>query len=129
MKRKAIIIKSSSDGKRLIAVDKVHADEILKFLQDKNLYKKFELICKTILSGMRNSELYDKEVINHRCRHVTAMKFKGKCNARIYCQEIREKDKTFIVVAAELLPGKKNQKNTSKEISLIEKVAIYEYYI
>ncbi len=129
MKRTAKIIKSAPDGKRFIAVDKENATEIMHFLQDNNLSKKFELICSTILSGIKNSELYDKEDINSKCKNVTAMKFKSKQNTRIYCQEVKQKDKTLVIVTSELLPKKKNQKNKDKEINLIEKVAGYDYQI
>ena len=129
MKKIAKIIKSSKDGKRHIAVDTNNADEILKFLTANNLVKKFELICGVVLLGFRNSDLYDKEDINKRCRHVTAMKFKGNINARIYCKEINQENRTLIIVAAELLPGKKNQKNRQKEVNLIEKVAGYDFEI
>jgi hypothetical protein len=93
------------------------------------LSKKFELICSTILSGIKNPELYDKEDINNRCKNVTAMKLKSKQNTRIYCQEVKQKDKTLVIVTSELLPKKKNQKNKDKEINLIEKVAGYDYQI
>lgn len=129
MKRKAKIIKSAPDGKRYIAVDKENANEILHFLQDNKLTKKFELICSVILAGIKNPELYDKEDINNKCKNVTAMKFKGKQNTRIYCQEVKQKDKTLVVITSELLPRKKNQKNKEKEINLIEKVASYDYQI
>jgi hypothetical protein len=129
VKRTAKIIKSAPDGKRFIAVDKENATEIMHFLQDNNLSKKFELICSTILSGIKNSELYDKEDINSKCKNVTAMKFKSKQNTRIYCQEVKQKDKTLVIVTSELLPKKKNQKNKDKEINLIEKVAGYDYQI
>lgn len=129
MKRKAKIIKSAEDGKRFIAVDSDNATKILQFLNDKKLAKKFTLICDTILLGLKNTELYDKENINTKCKSVTAMKFKGYLNTRIYCQEVKRKNKTLVIVTSELLPKKKNQKNQQKEISLIEKVAGYEYEI
>jgi len=129
VKRTAKIIKSALDGKRHIAVDSENAGDILQFLKENKLIKKFELICTTILSGIRNSELYDKEDINDKCRSVTAMKFKGRQNARIYCKEVKQKNKTLIIVTSELLPKKKNQRNQQKEITLIEKVAGYDYQI
>jgi hypothetical protein len=129
VKRNAKIIKSAKDGKRHIAVDSENADEILQFLKENNLYKKFDLICTTILSGIRNTDLYDKEDINDKCKNVTAMKFKGSQNTRIYCKEVKQKDKTLVVVTSELLPKKKKQKNKEKEINLIEKVADYDYQI
>jgi len=129
MKRTAKIIKSSEDGKRLIAVDIENFEEIVYFLEENKLTKKFDLICNTILLGLRNTELYDKENINDRCKSVTAMKFKGRKNTRIYCTEVKQKNKTLVIVTSELLPKKKNQKNKQKEKSIIEKVASYEYKI
>lgn len=127
MKRKIIPIKSSIDGKRRIAIDESNSEEILAFLNEKNLNKKFVLICETILQGLKNTDLYDKEDINTKCKQVTAMKFKSKQNARLYCKEMKSDDKVLIVIVSELLEKKKNQKNQQKEINLIEKVAIYEY--
>ena len=129
MKRIAKIMRSAEDGKRFIAIDSANEKKILQFIEDKRLIKKFELICLTILSGTRNAGLYDKEDINERCKAVTAMKFKGNLNARIYCKEVKLKNKTLIIIASELLESKKNQKNQHKEINMIEKVASYDYKI
>ena len=129
MNRKAKIIRSSDDGKRHIAVDTENWGEILLFLKSKKLVKKFDLICNVIFSGLRNTELYDKEDINNKCKQVTAMKFKGSVNARIYCKEVKQKNKTLVIITSELLENKKNQKNQHKEIHLIEKVANYDYEI
>ncbi|MFW6352404.1 MAG: hypothetical protein ACOC2E_08435 [Bacteroidota bacterium] len=131
MKRKATIIRSSKDRKRYIAIDQDNFEVIMDFLsQDKRHENKFIDICNVILEGLRNTQLYDKENINQKCRDVTAMKFfKGQENARIYCQEVRRKDKTFVIIASELLDRKKTKKNTHKEKNLIEKVASYEFTI
>lgn len=131
MKRKAIIIRSSEDGKRQIAIDQENYSLIYDFIaRDARHKNKFNDMCNLILGELRNPDLYDKENINERCKHVTAMKFfKGQENARIYCKEVRQKDKVFVVVTAELLERKKNQKNQQKEKNIIEKVASYEYEI
>lgn len=131
MKRQAKIIRSSDDGKRHIAIDGVNYQKILEFIfKDERHANKFIDVCNIILTGLRNPKLYDKENINAKCKNVTAMKFfKGQENARIYCQEVNQRGKTFVVVAAELLERKKNRKNKQKEINLIEKVAGYEYEI
>jgi len=92
VKRIAKIIKSAANGKRHIAIDCVNADEILEFLSANNLVKKFNLICQVILMGLRNSDLYDKENINEKSKHVTAMKFKGHINTRIYCMELKKEN-------------------------------------
>jgi len=131
MKRKATIIRSSKDRKRYIAIDQDNFEVIMDFLsQDKRHENKFIDICNVILEDLRNTQLYDKENINQKCRDVTAMKFfKGQENARIYCQEVRRKDKTFVIIASELLDRKKTKKNTHKEKNLIKKVASYEFTI
>lgn len=131
MKKKAIIIRSSADGKIKIAIDQDSYQLIYEFITRDNRHKsKFNDMCNIILNRLRNPDLYDKEEIDTSCKNVTAMKFfKGQENARIYCKEIRQKDKTFIVVTAELLERKKNQKNKQKEKNLIKKVAGYEYEI
>lgn len=130
MKRVAKIFRTSSDGKRCIAIDTENADQILLFLRNNmQLLKKFDLICDLLLNGYRNPDLYDKEDINKHCKNVTAMKFKGGRNPRIYCQELKSNDKTLFIIASELHESKKNQKNQHKEINLIERVASYEYHI
>ena len=78
------------DAGNEIYIDDVNSKEILSFITKDNRHrKKFNFIADIILEGHRNSELYDKENINERCKDVTAMKFfKGQENARIYCMEI-----------------------------------------
>jgi hypothetical protein len=131
VKRKAIILRTSQDGKRQIAVDMENYSEIIGYIsQDPRHKSKFNDICRLILNGLRNTELYDKENINERCKHVTAMKFfKGQENDRIYCKVIHEKNRLFVVVTAALLKRKKTNRNSRREINLIEKIAGYEYEI
>lgn len=127
--RKCEKLISSNDGKRAIYIDSENKDEILKHIRQSERYqKKFKLITDTILEGNRNPELYDKEDINERCKAVTAMKlFKRGENDRIYCKEVHSEGGTHIVVAAVLHKRKKSQKNSNREIALIEKVAGYDY--
>ena len=129
MKRTAIKIRSSDDGKREIYVDEDNANQIIQYIRQSGRHtKKFNHIIDIILGGHRNTELYDKEEINDRCKGVTAMKFfKGQENDRLYCKEITKENKVFVIIMAELRPKKKSQKLTQKEINLIEKVASYEY--
>ena len=129
MKRNAIIIKKSIDGKRCIAVDEELAEELLRFfMQDNRYQKKFNHICELILGSHVNRELYDKEEPDDKCRGVRAMKFfKGQDNARVYCKEVTLKDKTFVVIAAGVLNSKKQNKLSYKELNIIHRVAGYEY--
>jgi len=129
VKRKAIEIRKSGNGKRAIYIDEENAKEIYQYIQqDERHKKKFRFITDTILGGHRNTEVYDKEDIDDKSKGVTAMKFfKGQDNDRIYCKEITKEDKTFVIIAAELHKGKQKQKNKQKEINIIHKVAGYEY--
>lgn len=54
--------------------------------------------------------------------------FKGQENARIYCREITKADKTFIIIASELVKNKKTQKLNQHLLNIIHKVAKYEYH-
>lgn len=129
MHRKAVKIAQSDDKRRAIYIDAVNYREIFSYLvQDQRHVEKFRFITGIILSGLRNPEVYDKEDYNKRTKGVTAMKFfKGQENDRIYCRELTRDDKTFVVVAAELLQRKKSSRLSHKEINLIDKVAGYDY--
>jgi hypothetical protein len=129
LKREAVILEKSDDGKRAIYVDQDNATEIIAYLgQDERHRKKFRFIVSLLLGGFK-SKLYGKEHIDQVCRDVTAMKlFKGQENDRIYCKEIVSKG-TFVIVACEMHLAKKSKKLSHKEISIIQKVATYEYDI
>lgn len=128
--RSAVIYRESADGRRCVALDATNAAELLAYIgQDARHSKKFNHIVDLLLQGSHNTDLYDKEDINERCRDVAAMKlFKGQENDRIYCKQFTDgPQKVFVVVAARLHEKKKNQKNKQAEISIIETVATYNY--
>jgi hypothetical protein len=129
--RKCEIFAQSPDGKRAVCIDKENKKEILAFVMQSPRYRKKWLhIVQLILEGHKNTELYDKEEINDKCKDVTAMKFfKGQENDRLYCKEQKTPEGIFIVVTAEIYPKKKSDKVSKKEIPIIEKVARYEYKI
>ena len=131
MKRKCKILISSKDGKRAIFLDEENSEEIRAYIdRDDRHRNKFRTISNIILEGLRNSNLYDKEDINHKCKDVTAMKFfKGQENDRIYCKEVHSTSGTHIVVAAILYEKKKTTKLTQKQKNIIEKVGGYNYEI
>lgn len=122
---------SSKDGKRAIYIDIENKDEILNYIKQDNRHnKKFLFIAEIVLGGHRNTEVYDKEDINDKCKDVTAMKFfKGQENDRIYCKEIKSDTGTHIVVTSILHEKKKTDKLSSKEIAIINKVGGYNYEI
>lgn len=121
---------ASKDGKRAVYIDDEHRKEILELIEkDERHRKKFNLITDIILRNLRNTNLYDKEDINQKCKDVTAMKFfKGQENYRIYCKEINSSNGVRVVIAA-ILHQKKDNKNTNKERTKIEKVGGYQYEI
>lgn len=129
MKRNAIILKESTNGRLSIAVDEENAEELLKFFQqDKRYQKKFNHICELILGNHVNRELYDKEEPDDKSKGVRAMKFfKGQENARVYCKEVITSEKATVIIASEVLERKKQNKLTHKEINIIHRVASYEY--
>ncbi len=131
MKRKCKYLIGSQDGKRAIYIDEENQQEIISYLtKDKRHNKKFKFISDIILGGHRNSEIYDKEEVNDKCKGVTAMKFfKGQDNDRIYCKEIHSSEGTFIIVAAVLYEKKKTTKLNQEQVKLIEKVGGYDYEI
>ena len=131
MKRKCRKLISSIDGKRAIYIDSENEAEILAYLEkDARHKKKFKFISQIIVEGHRNTEVYDKEEINDKCKGVTAMKFfKGQENDRIYCKEVHSISGTFIVVTAILLEKKKTTKLTNEQITIIETVGGYTYEI
>jgi len=122
---------SSKDEKRAIYIDSINKEEILKYIKkDNRHHKKFLHITEIILGGFKNTDLYDKEDINEKCKDVTAMKFfKGQENDRIYCKEIHSATGTHIVVTSILHERKKGNELSSKEIAIIEKVGGYDYEI
>jgi hypothetical protein len=131
VKRQAKIIRSNEDGSVVVCIDVQNYKPILEFLtKDAGHKKKFNFIVNLVLQRIRNTEVYDKEDINKKSKGVTAMKFfKGQSNDRIYCKEQTIKDRTFVIIMAELLEKKKSQGINQKTKNLIEKVAGYEYEI
>ena len=128
--RKSEQIACSKDGKRAIHIDSQNKTEILEYIQRSDKHKKkFDYIAGLILQGIKNTEVYDKENINSRCKDVTAMKFfkGGGSNDRIYCKEIHTEQGIFVIIAAILHEKKKSQKNSNREITLIEQVGTYDY--
>lgn len=131
LKRKCKYLISSKDGKRAIYLDELNATELFAYFnQDSRHKKKFRFIADIILGGHKNSDVYDKEDINDKCKDVTAMKFfKGQDNDRVYCKEVHSNKGTFIVVLAVLYKKKKTQKLNQQQINIIEKVGGYRYEI
>lgn len=131
MIRKCNILAKSLDGKKAICIDLENKEVILQYIQQSERHKKkWQHIVELILGGHRNTELYDKEEINVKCKNVTAMKFfKGQENDRIYCKEQKTINGVYIVVTSEILLRKKTKNLSKKNISLIEKVGSYEFEI
>lgn len=131
MRRKAKIIRYNEDRSIALCVDIETWGIISEYIKrDEKHKKKFNYIAEIVLNRLRNTDVYDKEELNKKCKGVTAMKFfKGRSNDRIYCKEQTLEDKTFVVVTAELFEKKKSQGVKQKTKNIIEKVGSYEYEI
>ena len=129
MKRDCELIIVSTSGGRAIFIDTENKEEIMEYLTRTVKHKKkFEYISRHILEGVRNTEIYDKEDINDKCKHVTAIKFfKGGSNDRIYCREVSTDEGVYVVITSILHEKKKTQRNSNREITKIENVGMYEY--
>jgi hypothetical protein len=130
LKRECELVVKSKDGKRAIYIDSHNKQEILKYIKQSERHKKKWLhIVQLLLEGHKNTELYDKEDINSKCKDVTAMKFfKGQENDRLYCKEINTQG-LYIIVQVELYLKKKGNKVSKKEKPIIKNIASYEYEI
>lgn len=129
--RIAYKIRSTTDGKRHVCIDKLNEKAIMQFLKDDEArIKKFRYAVDIILQGIRNSEIYDKENIDQGSKDVTAIKmFKGGQNIRLYCKEQHDASGVFYVIVAELLKKKKDEKVKGKTKTLIQTVGSYEYKV
>lgn len=130
MKRECELVVKSKDGKRAIYIDTQNKVEILKYIkQSERHLKKWRHIVQLLLEGHKNTELYDKEDINSKCKDITAMKFfKGQENDRLYCKELNTQG-LYIIVQVELYLKKKGNKVSKKEKPIINNIASYEYEI
>lgn len=134
MNRKAVLYKTSKDGKREFYIDEINSTELRIFLaKDRANIKKLNYVLEILLEHPHNipTDIYDKENFEKGCEKVTAIKlFKGKKNPRIYCQQYTENGKkVFVIIASELLEKKKSNSLTSKEKSIIRRVASYQYQL
>lgn len=129
MKRKCKLIRKSKDGRREIYIDSDNMSAILNYIKQNDTHKKkFLQIVDLILGGYRNTELYDKEDINKKCKDVYAMKFfKGGSNDRIYCKEFSSDSGVRVVICVELFEKKKSQGVNKKLEPIIDKISTYEY--
>lgn len=131
LNRKAFVLKTSENGRKVVCIDTDNAEEILEYInQDNRHRKKFRYIAELILRGLKNTELYDKENIDRKAKNVTAMKFfKGQENDRIYCKEQRIDDTTYVIICCELFRFKKSKSNDKKVKEIIKKISNYNYEI
>jgi hypothetical protein len=109
------------DTEVAIYIDEKNFVDIVKVLKDNK--KKFRRILYTILKNQFNNDLYGKEPSSNS-KHVTAMKFKGNSNERIYCKEFFEDGKRVVMITT--IP-KKVQKNNKTIKNLLDTIGGYTY--
>ena len=98
-----------------VFIEPKSAKEILEFLRNSKYLRKFRQILSVVLQGKYNKDLYGKEDLSGTAEDVTAMKFKGKPNTRIYCKEFFLEDGKKVVMV-EFLGNKDKQKATSPKV-------------
>jgi hypothetical protein len=110
-----------------IDLDIRKAKPILAFLKQPEQKKKFKRILYVVLQNKYDESLYRKEEVSEKANGVTAMKFSGKLNPRIYCKEFFQGGVKRVVMT-ELLENKDFQKASSKKLKpRLESIGEYTY--
>lgn len=132
MKRKCILLPGLEEFKREfsefrnmnidIYIDIENAEGMINIIETKK--KKFRLIIRQVLSGKYNNDIYGKENFNEKTKDITAMKFKGGDNERIYCKEFKKLGKRVVMITEYY---KKSYKLTKEIKNLLESISEYEY--
>lgn len=108
-------------------IDRENASDIIDFLRIEKNKKKFRRVLVEVLSLRYNDDLYRKEELSEKAKHITAMKFAKKENARIYCKEyLYEEDVKEKKVVMLYLYYKKEMKSKRLK-ALIENLGGYTY--
>lgn len=107
-----------------VVVDEAFVPELIQLLADPVLRKKFRRILYVVLLGQYDEDLYGREEVSGKAKGVTAMKFKGKQNLRIYCKEVVQDGKKVVLVTALL---KKTQKVNKSLKTLLETIGGYQF--
>ncbi|HEY1017920.1 MAG TPA: hypothetical protein VGE25_02935 [Sediminibacterium sp.] len=124
-------MKSSKDFgsvlNRHFCIDIENADEIFASISNKK--KKFWEIVERILT-QRNMyyDHYKSEKISNLSKGISAIRFLGNENIRIYCKEVSTKEGSFFIVCAKAIK-KKVQKNDKRIDGIINSIVTYEYEI
>lgn len=87
-----------------------------------------EIVERILTLQNRYYDHYKKEQLNEHSRQITAIRFLGRDNVRIYCKEITSSyGITCIICSAS--HRKKVQQNDKKIKAIINKIASYDYEI
>ena len=105
-------------------VDRDVQEEIMDFLAKESVRKKFRVIIRQIATGQYNPDLYDREDVSPKAKNITAMKFKGRSNFRLYCKEFRKRGRQVVMIQ---LLHKKTQRVNKQLQSRIEALGGYTY--
>ncbi|MEO8150947.1 MAG: hypothetical protein ABI723_25160 [Bacteroidia bacterium] len=105
-------------------IDYANAYEIISIFREEKNRAKFKIIIRYILRGEYNDDFYKKED-----GAVTAMRFSGNPNSRIYCIEIQgtEPGTRKIIIMSKSYRHKNVQKNDNKIKALIKSIKEINY--
>ena len=125
MKRECIIIRSSENFNRHIAIDYQEAKVIMDYFNIPKHEKKFDYLATRILE-QPNMYFDNYEQIEG---NITCMRFfPNNENIRIYCQEVKINGETFCIIMSKLLK-KKSEKIDKSIQSQIEQLKTFQYEI
>ena len=125
MKRECIIIRSSENYNRHLAVDFEEAKVIMDYFNIPKNEKKFDYLATRILE-QPNMYFDNYEQIED---NISCMRFfpNGE-NIRIYCQEVNINGEIFCIIMSKFLKKKSNDINKSIQAQ-IDTLKTYEYEI
>ncbi len=99
MKRKGIIIDKNLHETTIIVVDLLNAEEILTYLSRLNVENEFREIRDILKQNLRIKDKYCKAGVSDKAKNIFEMRFtKTGKDDRIYCQEIHNNKKRFIIM-------------------------------
>ena len=113
----------SDPDRCVLYVDELSQEDIGAVLEANQ--KKFQRILYQIYTLQYNDDLYRRERKNGDGTVITAMKFSGSNNTRIYCKEFHRRDGKKVVLLEAV--RKKTQKNDRQIIDRISAYGEYEY--
>ena len=114
------IDESETSHKEIYLGDHKDAIKIIRFIADDSNKKKFLIRCKAIFENSTNRDIYEKYSDT-----VSAFKFKGSTNTRIYCK--LQSGTPYKIILTRFVEDKKSQALDKKLESIIKAISKINY--